>query len=61
MSIAQNNLAAAWDAHRMGKLPAAEKQSRAVIRGHPDNPDTLYLLGMQCFDTERREMAAGFV
>ncbi len=61
MSIAQNKLAAAWDAHQKGKLPAAEKQYRAVIRSQPNNPDALYLLGMLCFDTERWEMAAGFI
>lgn len=61
MSIAQNKLAAAWDAHQKGRLPAAEKQYRAVIRSHPDNPDALYLLGMLCFDTERWEMSAGFI
>lgn len=61
MSIAQNKLAAAWDAHQKGKLPAAEKQYRAVIRSQPNNPDALYLLGMLCFDTERWEMSAGFM
>lgn len=61
MSIAENKLAAAWDAHRKGKLPAAEKQYRAVIRSQPNNPDALYLLGMLCFDTERWEMSAGFM
>jgi tetratricopeptide (TPR) repeat protein len=61
MSTAQNKLAAAWDAHQKGRLPAAEKQYRAVIRGQPNNPDALYLLGMLCFDTERWEMAAGFI
>jgi tetratricopeptide (TPR) repeat protein len=61
MSLAQNKLAAAWDAHQKGKLPAAEKQYRAVIRSQPNNPDALYLLGMLCFDTERWEMSAGFM
>ena len=61
MSVAQNKLAAAWDAHQKGKLPAAEKQYRAVIRSQPNNPDALYLLGMLCFDTERWEMSAGFI
>lgn len=61
MSGTQNKLAAAWDAHQKGKLPAAEKQYREVIRSQPGNPDALYLLGMLCFDTERWEMAAGFM
>jgi tetratricopeptide (TPR) repeat protein len=61
MAVAQNKLAAAWDAHQKGKLPAAEKQYRAVIRSQPQNPDALYLLGMLCFDTERWEMSAGFI
>ncbi|MCK4869160.1 MAG: tetratricopeptide repeat protein, partial [Alphaproteobacteria bacterium] len=61
MAIAQNKLASAWDAHQKGKLPAAEKQYRAVIRSQPKNPDALYLLGMLCFDTERWEMSAGFI
>lgn len=61
MAIAQNKLATAWDAHQKGKLPAAEKQYRAVIRSQPKNPDALYLLGMLCFDTERWEMSAGFI
>lgn len=61
MSNSQNKLAAAWDAHQKGKLPAAEKQYRAVIRSQPGNPDALYLLGMLCFDTERWEMSAGFI
>ena len=61
MSVAQNKLAAAWDAHQKGKLPAAEKQYRAVIRSQPNNADALYLLGMLCFDTGRWEMSAGFM
>lgn len=61
MSVAHNKLAAAWDAHQKGRLPAAEKQYRAVIRSQPDNADALYLLGMLCFDTERWEMSAGFI
>lgn len=61
MSLTQNKLAAAWDAHQKGRLPAAEKQYRAVIRSQPNNPDALYLLGMLCFDTERWEMSAGFL
>lgn len=61
MSVAQNKLAAAWDAHQKGKLAAAEKLYRAVIRNQPNSPDALYLLGMLCFDTERWEMSAGFI
>lgn len=61
MSVAQNKLASAWEAHQKGKLPFAEKQYRAVIRSQPNNPDALYLLGMLCFDTERWEMSAGFL
>jgi tetratricopeptide (TPR) repeat protein len=61
MSVAQNKLAAAWDAHQKGNLPVAEKQYRAVLRSQPENADALYLLGMLCFDTERWEMAAGFL
>ncbi len=61
MSVAQNKLAVAWDAHQKGKLPAAEKQYRAVIRSQPKNAEALYLLGMLCFDTGRWEMSAGFM
>jgi len=60
MSAVQNKLAAAFAAHQNGNLTGAEKQYRSILRGQPNNPDLLYLLGMLCLDTDRAGMAAGF-
>jgi cytochrome c-type biogenesis protein CcmH/NrfG len=52
---ARDLAAAGFMYHQAGRLPEAEKSYLDALQIDPDNIDALYLLGIVCFGTRRRD------